>query len=79
MRCGTPWSLEEARENLNLWLEAEKAVATGQSYRIGTRALTRANLREITERIKFWRGEIARLQCGGGNGLRVMRIVPRDL
>lgn len=80
MSCN-PWTLEEAQESLKMWLAAEKAVATGQSYRIGTRSLTRASLREITERIRFWRGEVARLKCGigGGGGLRVMRVVPRDL
>lgn len=78
MRC-SPWTLEEARENLKLWLDAEKAVATGQSYRIGTRSLTRASLREITQRIQYWRSEVSRLECGGSNGVRVLRIVPRDL
>ena len=67
MGCATPWTLEEARKNLAIWLEAERAVATGQSYRIGTRSLTRANLSEI------------RLSCGRKSGVRVMRIVPRDL
>lgn len=80
MACN-PWTLEEAEENLKAWLAAERAVATGQSYRIGSRSLTRASLREISERIRFWRGEVARLKCGvgGRGGLRVMRIVPRDL
>lgn len=81
MTCGSPWTLDEARENLKLWLNAERAVATGQSYRIGTRSLTRASLREITERIRFWRTEVARLECGinSSGGVRVMRVVPRDL
>lgn len=79
MACCSPWTLEEAKQNLQAWLEAERAVATGQSYRIGTRSLTRANLREIKERISFWRSEIDRLCSGRGAGVRVMRIVPRDL
>ena len=32
----TAWTKEEARNMLALWIEAEKAVATGQSYKIGT-------------------------------------------
>lgn len=79
MACQTSWTLEEAKENLRLWLEAAKTVATGQSYRIGTRWLTRASLREINEQIRFWRGEVAKLEYGYGNGVRVLRIVPRDL
>ena len=47
-------TLDEAREHLKIWLDAEKAVATGQSYKIGTRSLTRANLSDIADRIKYW-------------------------
>lgn len=34
-------------ERLKLYLEAERAVLTGQSYTIGNRTLTRANLATI--------------------------------
>lgn len=73
------WTLEEAQNQLAIWIEAESAVATGQSYRIGTRQLTRASLREIAERIKYWRAEVERLKSGRKPGMRVMRAVPRDL
>lgn len=72
-------AIEEAREHLKTWLDAEKAVATGQSYKIGTRSLTRANLSDIADRIKFWRNEVAKLESGAnGGGARVWRGVPRD-
>lgn len=71
------FTVEEAREYLQLWLDAEKAVATGQSYKIGSRSLTRANLTDIAERIKFWRNELAKAQSGRV-GARVLRGVPRD-
>lgn len=71
-------TIDEARENLEMWLEAEKAVATGQSYKIGTRSLTRANLSDIAARIKYWRNELEQLESGT-RGMRVMRAVPRDL
>ena len=71
-------SIEEARSTLRMWLEAERAVATGQSYKIGTRSLTRANLADIRESIQFWRREIARLEAKQ-SGARVFRAVPRDL
>ena len=70
-------SIEEARATLRMWLEAERAVATGQSYRIGTRSLTRANLADIRESIQFWRREIAKLESKQA-GARVFRAVPRD-
>lgn len=75
----TAWTKEEARDMLTLWIEAEKAVATGQSYKIGTRSLTRADLSDIAARIKFWRGELEALEDGKGQGMRVFRGVPRDL
>lgn len=71
-------SLAQARTQLQLWIEADAAVATGQSYKIGTRALTRADARAITDKIKFWRAEVDKLEnCR--RGARVMRAVPRDL
>lgn len=73
------WTLQEAKTSLALWLEAEAAVATGQSYKIGTRSLTRADLSQIADRIKFWRNEVERLECGRKPGARVFRGVPRDL
>ena len=71
-------SIEEAHSTLRMWLDAERAVATGQSYKIGTRSLTRANLADIRESIQFWRREIARLEAKH-SGARVFRAVPRDL
>ena len=72
------WTLQEARQNLMIWLEAEQTVATGQSYKIGSRSLTRASLSDIAERIRFWRSEVERLESGRKPGMRVMRAVPRD-
>lgn len=71
------WTLETAKKHLNAWLEAELAVSTGQSYRIGSRQLTRADLAEIRQQIKFWRQEVARLEGRGAR--KVLRVVPRDL
>lgn len=73
------WTLDEAKLHLKTWLDAELAVATGQSYKIGTRSLTRANLSDIMAQIKFWRNEVARLESGAGGGARVLRAVPRDI
>ncbi|AHN84817.1 hypothetical protein Phi2_0008 [Vibrio phage phi 2] len=72
------WTLQEAKDMLATWIEAEKAVATGQSYKIGSRSLQRANLSEIRKQIQFWRNEITKLETGR-KGARVMRAVPRDL
>ena len=68
-------TIDEARANLKMWLDAERAVASGQSYKIGTRSLTRASLSDIAARIKYWRDKLE----NGRKGARVMRAVPRDL
>lgn len=71
------YTLDTAKTHLQAWLDAELAISTGQSYKIGSRELRRADLKEVREQILFWRNEVARLS-GRGNR-RVMRIVPRDL
>lgn len=74
-------TLEIARTHLNAWLEAELACTTNQSYTIGSRTLTRADLAEIRNTIKYWAGIVTKLEAarkyGGRN--RTMRIMPRDL
>lgn len=73
-----PWiTIEEARENLTMWLDAEREISTSQSYKIGTRSLSRADLSMVASRIAFWRNEIEKLE-NGQRGLRVVRAVPRD-
>jgi hypothetical protein len=62
---------------LSLYLAAEEAVLTGQSYSIGNRSLTRANLGEIRKARQEWETTVARL-TNGTRGARVMRVVPRD-
>lgn len=75
------FSRELCEKKLKIWLDAEEAVATGQSYQIGTRTLTRANLSEIREEMEYWASklnEAAAAENGGGRN-RVYRFVPRDV
>ncbi|WP_163538295.1 DUF6148 family protein [Gracilibacillus sp. YIM 98692] len=69
-------TLERAQKHLEAWLDAELAVSTGQSYRIGTRQLTRANLSEIRKQISYWKSEVSRLKGKGAR--KVRRAIPRD-
>lgn len=72
--------LEIARKMYYDWLLAESAVTTGQSYSIGTRSLTRANLTEIRKSVIYWKNEITKLEASSkGKGRRAMRFMPRDL
>lgn len=69
------------QERLNLWLNAETKVATGQKYQIGTRMLTRADLKEIRSQMEYWAGKLAEAEAeekaGGRN--RLYRFTPRDV
>lgn len=75
------FSKKLCEKKLQTWLDAEEAVATGQSYQIGTRMLTRADLKQIREQMEYWAGKLAKAEaeekCGGRN--RTYRFVPRDL
>jgi len=68
--------IETAREMVSMWIEAEKAVMTGQEYRIGTRSLKRADLRMIGERIKYWKDELEQLECA--HRIRVRQVISRN-
>ncbi len=73
--------LEIARHHLNAWLEAELELTTHQSYKIGSRSLTKADLGQIRKQIEFWQNRVAQLENTGKRGgrNRVVRVVPRDL
>ena len=72
------WTLEMARARLQMWLDADEAVATNQSYTIAGRSFTRADAEVILERVRFWRREVGRLERGRGSGARVVRVLPRN-
>jgi hypothetical protein len=73
--------LLKARERLSAYYEAELAVLSGQSYSIGTRSLTRANLAWIRTQIDNLENQVEELKSmSEGKGRRkAFRITPRDL
>ena len=74
------FSKEICKEKLKTWMAAEDAIATGQSYQIGTRMLTRASLKQVREQIEYWAGRLAEAEAaeqrGGRN--RIFQFVPLD-
>jgi len=70
-------TLAQAQAQLDAWLAASLAVATSQSYRIGTRTLTRADAGEIRRNIAHWERKVAALESGR-RGVLITRVVPRD-
>ena len=74
--------LSQLKTRYEAYLKAEMAILDGaQSYQIGSRNLTRADLGEVTEMIEYLEKQIAKEE-GKVNGTgrnRVMGIVPRDI
>lgn len=62
-------------KRLAMYLEAEERILRGQSYVIGSRSLTRANLAEVRAAIS----ELENAIENNGVRNRTIRIVPRDL
>ena len=73
------WTLEQARTHLQAYLDADLALATGKSYRIGSRNLTRLDAAEVKERINFLSNEVERLEKGRPKAIRQSLVVIRDL
>lgn len=75
------FSKELCQQKLSTWLAAEEAVATGQSYQIGSRMLTRADLKQIRSEMEYWAEKLAQAEAeeksGGRN--RAYRAVIRDV
>ena len=70
--------LEIKKNRLKLYYEAEEKVLNSQSYTLGSKTLTRADLTSIQNMIKKFEGEIASLEQYGTMKRRSVRIVPVD-
>lgn len=46
--------LLDAQKHLLAWKQAELTLATGQSYSIAGRSLTRVNLSDVMQQIRYW-------------------------
>lgn len=69
-------TISQAQEMLTKYIEAEKAVLLNQSYTIGTRTYTRANLSAIRAGRTEWQKVYD--QLSGSGGMRIRRVVFRD-
>lgn len=73
--------LTDLQTRLKQYIACEAAILDGaQDYSIGTRRLTRANLKDISEMIRYLEREVANetaRQSGGGRN-RTIGIIPRD-
>ncbi len=73
-------TLKRAKTHLEAWLDAELAISTAQSYSMGSRTLTRANLPEVRKQIDYWRNQVSQLemQASGKRMRRTKQFVPID-
>ncbi len=69
--------LSTAVKNRDAWVAASVAVASGKSYKIGQRALTRADAAEIIRMIDYWQALVDRLSRTVA-GMRCRQAVPLD-
>lgn len=77
-----PTRLEGLQARLELYTACEASILDGaQEYTIGSRRLTRADLREIAEMIKYLEKEVASEQAktSGRGRNRVIGIIPHDI
>jgi hypothetical protein len=67
--------LDALRRRLEMYLAAEAAILSSQSYEMEGLKLTRANLEAVQRTISVLEGKIGRLSGGRG---RMREIVPKD-
>lgn len=74
-------AVERYKKRLEQYCAAEESILAGaQSYKVGSRSLTRANLNEISEMIKYLENRVAAEEAAsnGKGRIKVVGIVPRD-
>lgn len=74
--------LKTYRTRLDLYIKAEAAILEGaQSYSIGSRHLTRADLAEIRKMINTLEDGIDEMEAAlsGGGRRKCVRVIPRDV
>lgn len=68
--------LEMKKKRLQQYYDAEEKILRGQSYTIGSRQLTRANLVYVQNKIKELETEIEALEKRGNTKRRSARVIP---
>lgn len=68
--------LDFKKKRLESYYKAEERILKGQSYTIGSRTLTRANLASVQRIIKELETEVEVLEKRGSTKRRSARVVP---
>ena len=67
---------QQIQERLNQYLEAERKILQNQSYTIGSRTFTRANMQWIQEGIEKLQQQLAIAE--GAGTIRIRKAIFRD-
>ena len=70
-------TLAFAEAQLALWLEADAKVASGQSYTIAGRSLSRVDAGAITEKINYWDAKAKSLSASAAGVRRTRYVGPK--
>ncbi len=68
--------LEMKKKRLQQYYDAEEKILKGQSYKIGSRELTRASLASVQSKIKELETEIEALEKHGTAKRRSVKVIP---
>ena len=68
------WTRDELLGLIGEWKAAYRAAATGKSYSIGGRSLTRQDLSDIRAQLSYLESELARLDGTGGRKRAFFRM-----
>lgn len=71
-------SYEEAKAKYQMWNEAEDAIATGSSYSIADRSLTRADMATVLMMKRKYGRIVDTYECGGKRRSRTAGFYPVD-
>lgn len=70
--------LMKKKARLKLYYEAEEKILNSQSYTLGSRTLTRADLAAVQNMIRKLESEVSTLESRGTTKRRSARIIPLD-
>ena len=63
-------TLTEAVAQRDLYLAASRAIATGKSYTIGNRQLTRADAQEVRDQITYWQRAVRSIEAASNSAVK---------
>ncbi|MDF3821982.1 DUF6148 family protein [Leptospira sp. 96542] len=69
-------TLTQAQAQLDAWLAASLAVASGQAFEVSGRKLTRVNAEHIDRMIDYWGAKVANLSNSAAGRGRARTMVP---